>query len=108
MKTRARTIHLTESVIDRVLAESVDAVNYGIRSELFPAGHRLTEDSLLQLALSHVEFISILEPDYRSSAQVAIDSAAAARRTMEIFAGADLGNPFMADLFDQVLTYRST
>ena len=107
MKTRIRIINLTEAVIDKVLAESVDTVNSGIRHQLFPAGHRLTEDSLLQLALSHIEFIAILEPDYRSSSQVAVDSAAAACRIMKVFADADLGNPFMADLFDQVLTYRS-
>jgi hypothetical protein len=108
MKTRTHVINLTEAVLEMVLAEPVDAVNSGIQSQLFPAGHQLTEDSLLQLALSHIEFISILEPDYRSSAQVAIDAAVAAHRVMEIFSGADLSNPVMAVLFDQVLTYRST
>jgi hypothetical protein len=107
MKTRNRTINLTEAVIDMVLAESVDAVKYGIRSQLFPVGHRLTDDTLLQLVLSRVELISIREPDYRSSGQVAIETAEAAHRVMEIFADADLSRPIMASLFDQVLTYRS-
>jgi hypothetical protein len=31
----------------------------------------------------------------------------AAKRVMEIFTGADLGDPTMATLFDQVLAYRS-
>ena len=36
-----------------------------------------------------------------------VDAALAARRVMEIFDGADLADPVMAALFDQILIYRS-
>jgi hypothetical protein len=79
----------------------------GILSFSLPAGHKLTEDNLRQLAAHHGEYIFVLRPDPRSDEQVAIDAAAAARRVMEVFAGADLADPLLAVLFDRVLAYRS-
>jgi hypothetical protein len=67
----------------------------------------LTEDNLRQLAAHHAEFIFIAEPDTRSDEEIAVDAAKAASRVMDIFAGADLADPTMAALFDQVLAYRS-
>jgi hypothetical protein len=72
-----------------------------------PATHTLTMDNLRQLAAHQAECVYVDLPDERSDQEVAIDTALAARRTMEIFSGADLANPAMAALFDQVLIYRS-
>jgi len=72
-----------------------------------PEAHVLTEDNLQQLKVHRAEFLFIAIPDPRTDEEVAVDAAAAARRTLEIFAGADLGEPHLAALFDQVLTYRS-
>lgn len=72
-----------------------------------PAGHVLTEESLYQLVKHHAEYLYIAEPETRTPQQIATDSASAARRTLEIFRHADLGEPNMAAFFDQVLRYRS-
>ncbi len=71
------------------------------------AGHKLTGDDLFQLAERRVEFIFVTEPDPRPDEQVAVDAAQAAHRVMEIFAGADLSDPIIATLFNQVIIYRS-
>ncbi len=72
-----------------------------------PAGHTLTDDNLRQIASHRVEFIFIAEPDLRSDEDVAIDTARVAGQVMRIFERANLSDPTMAALFDQVLTYRS-
>ena len=46
-------------------------------------------------------------PARRLDEEVAVDAAQAAHRVMDIFAAADLSDPVMAALFDQVLGYRS-
>jgi hypothetical protein len=47
-------------------------------------------------------------PDTRSDEQVATDTALVAHRAMDIFAGADLSDPTMSVLFDQILAYRNS
>jgi hypothetical protein len=49
----------------------------------------------------------IVEPDTRPSEQIATEAAEAAHRVMEIFAGADLTDPAMATLFNQILIFHS-
>lgn len=90
-----------------MLGAPVSVVSGGIRRFLLPADHKLTGDNLNQLAAHRIEFIFVLEPDSRSDEQVAVDAARSAHRVMKIFAGADLADPTMAALFDQVLMYRS-
>lgn len=90
-----------------VLGAPVIVVRGGILRFSLPTGHALTEDNLHQLMVHQAEFVFVVEPDTRSDEQVAEDTAAAARRTLEIFDGADLTEPTMAALFDQVLGYRS-
>lgn len=98
---------LTELAAGMVLAAPVQAVVSGQLRFSLPAAHALTPDNLRQLAVHRVEFVFVDLPDDRSDQDVAVDAALAARRTMEIFAGADLSDPAMAKLFDQILTYRS-
>lgn len=107
MRTRTHYIPLVEAKAGMVLGAPVVVSQHGIVRYSLPSGHPLTEDNLRQLKAHQAEFLFIATPDTRSDEQVAIDAALAARRTMEIFAGADLGDPTMALLFDQVLAYRS-
>ena len=72
-----------------------------------PAGSVLTEENLQQLLSHRVEFIHVSVVDERSDEEIAVEAATAARSVMEIFADADLSQPTMAALFDQVLMYRS-
>jgi hypothetical protein len=107
MRTRPHYIPIIEAEAGMVLGEPVRVANRGQLRFCLPAGHTLTSDNLHQLAAHHAEFIFIAEPDPRSDEQVAVDAAQAAHRVMEIFAGAELDDPTMAALFDQILGYRS-
>ena len=90
-----------------VLGAPIAVSQQGILRFSLPAGHTLTDDNLHQLIAHRAEFIFIVEPDHRSDEVIAEDTARAAKRTMEVFSGADLSDPHMATLFDQVLQYRS-
>ncbi len=107
MRTRPRYLPIIEAEAGMVLGTPVRVVSHGQLRFSLPAGHTLTEDNLHQLAAHRAEFIFVAEPDMRADEEIALDAAAAARRVMEIFAGADLSDPTMAALFDQVLSYRS-
>lgn len=106
-RTRPRYLPLIEAAAGMLLAAPVQIAEHGRLRYSLPAGHELTADNLHQLAAHRAEFIFIAEPDPRSPEQIAIDAAASARRVMEIFSGADLADPTVAALFDQVLGYRS-
>ena len=108
MRTRTRYIPIFEAEPGMVLGESLMVSVRGIVRLSIAAGHVLTEDLLQQLLAHRTEFIYIAESDDRSDEQVAVDAAMSARRTMEIFDGADLSNPTMTTLFNQVLVYRSS
>lgn len=90
-----------------VLGSAANAVVGGGVSFSLPAGHVLTEDNIRQLQVHKVEFIFTVCEDDRSDAQVAEDAAQAAARVLRVFSDADLSDPCMAALFDQVLAYRS-
>lgn len=107
MRTRTRYLPLEECEVGMVLAAPVSIVRHGILRFSLPAGHALTEDNLRQLLTHRGEFVFVAMPDPRSDEDVAVDAALSARRAMEIFAGADLTDPNMAALFDQVLVHRS-
>ncbi len=107
MRTRPHYIPSVEVAAGMVLGTPMVVSQHGVVRFSLPEGHVLTEDNLHQLRAHQAEYLFIAEPDTRSDEQVAEDAALAARRTMEIFAGADLTDPNMAALFDQVLAYRS-
>jgi hypothetical protein len=107
MKTRPRYISLEEAVPGAVLGAPVCLASGGVLRVNLAAGQTLDADNLRQLARHGAEFIMVAEPDPRTDQQVAEDAASAARRTMEIFEGADLSDPLMAEIFDQILAYRS-
>lgn len=107
MRTRTHYIPIVEAEAGMQLGTPVKVVNRGILRFSLPAGHTLSRDNLHQLTAHQAEFIFVAAPDERSDEQIAVDAALAARRTMEIFAGADLTDPTMAALFDRVLSYRS-
>lgn len=107
--TRMRThyIPIEQAEAGMVLGAPVVISQHGIVRYSLPSGYPLTADNLRQLKAHQAEYLFIATPDARSDEQIAVDAALAARRTMEIFAGADLEDPTMAMLFDQVLAYRS-
>lgn len=107
MRTRPRYLPLIEAEAGMVLGSPVHISRHGQLRYSLPTGHTLTDDNIHQLAAHRAEYLFIAEPDSRSDEQVATDAAQAARRVMEIFSGADLDDPTMAALFDQILTYRS-
>lgn len=90
------------------LGAAADAVVGGAVSFSLPAGHVLTEENIRQLQTHKVEFIFVGCEDTRSDEQIAEDAAQAAARVMRVFADADLTEPCMAALFDQVLSFRSS
>ena len=86
---------LAEDVLDRYQLISL------------PCGVVLSQEHLQQLAAHGIEFICIREEDTRSDHVVAQEAAESAKAALDIFANADLADPVMAALFDQVLLYRS-
>lgn len=108
MRVRYRYLPIDLAAVGMVLGApvQVSGANGVVRFSL-PAGHVLVEDSLRQLQAHRGEYVFIEEPDARTDETVSEDAAAAVRRTLEIFAGADLSDPLMAAFFDQVLAYRS-
>lgn len=107
MRRRTHYLPLAEIAEGMILASPVRAMTGGQLRFSLPAAHALTGDNLRQLAVHRVEFVFVDLPDDRSDLEVAVDAALAARRTLEIFASADLSDPAMAALFDQILAYRS-
>lgn len=107
MRTRRHYIPLLEAKVGMLLSAPACVVERGVLSVRLSAGQALTEDGLHQLHARHAEFIFVEEADTRSDEQVGIDAALAARRVQQIFEGADLTDPNMAALFDQILAYRS-
>ncbi|HRK38783.1 MAG TPA: hypothetical protein PK347_10365 [Burkholderiaceae bacterium] len=107
MRIRQRFIPVEEACVGMVLGVAANAVERGLLSLTLPASHVLTEASLGQLVAHHAEFIQIEYPDQRTDEAVADDVAVAARRVLEIFEDADLTEPTLAALFEQVLAYRS-
>ena len=103
-RLRTRYLTIEDAQVGMTLAE---AVRDRYLRMLLPQGVTLTEENLQQLLAHHVEFICVSYSDARSPQEVAVDSAAMARRVLDIFEYADLSDPVMAALFNQVLTYRS-
>lgn len=108
MRYRYQYLSTKVAVPGMALGAAANTVVGGAISFSLPAGHVLTEDNIHQLQVHKVEFIFVGCEDKRSAAQVAEDAAQAAARVLRVFADADLTEPCMAALFDQVLAYRSS
>jgi len=104
MQTRTHYLPIENATVDMVLAESVKD---GFQRVLLPSGSTLTAENIQQLQAHAVEFICVSYEDKRTPEEIAVHSAETARSVMNIFASADLSNPVMAALFNQVLMYRS-
>ena len=107
MKSRPRYITVAEAQPGMVLGGQLNVMVGDYLLVSLPSGHTLSPDDLQQLIIHRVEFIFINEPDTRSDQQVAVDAASAAHRTMQIFSDADLSDPTVATIFNQVIVYRS-
>jgi hypothetical protein len=104
LRLRTHFISIKVAAEGMVLA---DAVKDKWHRTLSPAGATLTLANIQQLEAHQVEFICVSYLETRPPEVIAVDSAIAARKIMEVFSGADLTNPTMAALFNQVLVYRS-
>lgn len=104
MRTRTHYLPIEIATVDMVLAE---AVKDGYQRSLLPSGSTLTAENIQQLQAHGVEFICVCHEDTRTPEEIAVHSAETARSVMNIFASADLSNPVLAALFNQVLMYRS-
>lgn len=104
MRTRKHYLPIAHATVGMVLAESVQDAYH--RTYL-PAGTALTGEHLQQLTVHHAEYICVGVPDERTDAQIASDVALASARVVELFEPADMQDPMMAALFNQVLLYRS-
>lgn len=104
MRTRTRYLPIESASVGMVLAEPVRDEYQRI---LQPGGSNLTAENIQQLQAHGVEFICVRYTDTRPPEEIAVHSAATARQVMDIFSLADLSNPVMAALFNQVLMYRS-
>lgn len=104
MPTRTHYLPIENATEGMVLAESVKD---GYQRSLLPSGSALTAENIQQMQAHAVEFICVSYEDRRSPEEIAVHSAETARSVMSIFESADLTNPVMAALFNQVLMYRS-
>jgi hypothetical protein len=104
MRTRTHFLPIENANMGMVLAE---AVKDAFQRTLLPTGSVLTEENLQQLQSHLVEFIRVSVADERTDDEMAAETATATRSVMEIFADADLSQPTMAALLNQVLLYRS-
>ena len=108
LRTRSCYLPVIDAKAGMVLGAAVGIVKHRILRYALPAGHTLTRDNLRQLAAHQAEFVYVVAPETRSDEEIAADFAQATRSVVEIFADADLGNPTLAALLDQILAYRST
>lgn len=107
MRSRTHYIPIYEAEPGMVLGATISVTTHGVLRFSLPTGHALTRDNLHQMTAHRAEYLFISRADPRSDEQVAEDAAKDAHRALEIFSGADLQDPVMARLFDQVLAYRS-
>jgi hypothetical protein len=104
MRTRTRYLPIEATAEGMVLAE---AVKDRYQRTLLPSGSTLTLENLQQLQAHEVEFICVTFLDERSPEEIATHAAATARTVLDIFQSADMTQPAVAALFNQVLMYRS-
>jgi len=104
MRTRTRYLPIEATTEGMVLAE---AVKDRYQRTLLPSGSTLTPENLQQLQAHEVEFICVTYIDERTAEEIATHAAATARAMVDIFQSADLTQPVLAALFNQVLMYRS-
>lgn len=107
MRTRTQYLPIMSAKAGMTLAAPLKVVKHGHARFSLPLGHVLTADNLHQMTVNQVEFIFVAAPDLRSDEAIAVDTATVAGRVMKIFEHADLADPTMAALFDQILAYRN-
>ncbi len=107
MRTRPIYLPIEEVGPGMKLGTQLDVIRNGRLRLSLPNRYILDEDNLHRLHMLQVEYICVAYLDTRSDEEIAVDAALAAHRTMEIFAGADLTDPDMAALFDQILIFQS-
>jgi thiamine monophosphate synthase len=105
MRTRTHYLPIEDASVGMLLAE---AVRDHFQMPLLPAGSTLNAENLQQLLAHGVDFLCIAVADERSDEDIAAQTEEATRCVTGIFASADLAEPVMAALFNQILLYRST
>jgi hypothetical protein len=105
MRTRTHYLPIEDASAGMLLA---DAARDPFQMPLLPAGSILNAENLQQLLAHGVDFLCITVADERSDADIAVQTEEATRCVTGIFAAADLTEPVMAALFNQILLYRSS
>lgn len=108
MHTRTRFIPIMEAKVGMTLAAPISLTNHGRLSLKLAKDFHLNALSIDQLVAHGAEYIAVIEPDVHTEEQVMLENDAAIQRVQEIFSGADISNPTTAELFRQILRYRST
>lgn len=104
MRTRTRYLPIELAQEGMVLA---GAARDRYQRSLLPNGAALTLENIQQLVAHQVEFVCVSFTETRTPEQISVDTATTAHRMLTIFESADLTQPVMAALFNQVLVYRS-
>ncbi|WP_200385086.1 hypothetical protein [Rhodocyclus tenuis] len=106
-RSRLRYLPVEQLAPGMALAESLDFAERNIVRHRLPDGHVLTPEDVQQLDSSRTDLVRIVVPDARSDEEIAAAAAFVRASVEAIFAGADLGQPALAALFERVLAYRS-
>ena len=104
MRTRTLYQPIEDARVGMVLAEPAKD---RYQMTLLPAGSSLTEENMAQLLAHEVELICVSMEDTRSDETIGLHAAHCAHQVLEVFEGADLSQPVLAALFNQVIIYRS-
>lgn len=107
MNIRQRYLPISEVTAGMVLGAPLTLVEHGLKTFSLPAGHRLTEENLRQIAVHHGEFACIEVPELRSEAEIEEQLRQATEKLDRIFAKADRSNSAVEGLYQAVLRYRS-
>lgn len=100
---RVRYLPVENISVGMVLNE---AVSDRFNRVFLPVGTVLDKERIAQLDTHSIRFVCVVSPDLRLAEDIAVDAAAACHRVLEIFDYADLTDSTMAQLFNQILTYR--
>jgi hypothetical protein len=104
MRSRTYYLPIEDTTEGMLLAE---AVRDRYLTPLLPSGTTLSAENIQQLRAHRVDFICVSCVDARSAEEIAEEAAASAHRALEIFGTADMSDPVIAALFNQIFIYRS-
>jgi len=106
MATHLQFLPLEEADEGMVLGAPLVLTEHGVMTYRLPAGHRLTESNLRQLAVHHGEFVCVEVEDLRNEAERQNQWLQHEKRLAHLFRRADLSNLALAALYQAVTRFR--